>query len=313
MPPSMHFASTQANMSDLVPTDRSHPRGHLVAGDPGGKVLTLIGSVFDHSGRPGLARDLPLPSDRLLGWQGETGSLEGGMFARSWIADDGTPGTNLGYVCTHPDHRGEGLGSAMVEAAVTLEEGAGAQFIMVWARENLIGFYQALGFSVLGREYYAKMSVPRGNGQYGSAPLAEVRHGGFEELRRADPLRSLQRHMKSGRWNSINPGFPWAGTLHGFWGGTPETPAWYAVVAPGKVSVTMMEFAGPPELFSEALSAVGRHYGLGRVRINLTNDELPAIIEAHSPKEAGPPYYRLFRSTGLGPDRAPETCWLDRV
>jgi GNAT superfamily N-acetyltransferase len=313
MRPSTHFASTQTYMNDPNSTDRSHPRGHLVVGDPDGEVLAFIGSIFDHKGRPGLARDLPLPDDRMLGWRGETGNLEGGMFARSWIADDGTPGTNLGYVCTHPDHRGEGLGSAMVEAAVTLEEGADAQFIMMWARENLIGFYQALGFTVLGREDYSKLSVPKGSAQYGSAPLAEVRHGGFEALRRADQLRSLQRHMDTGGWNSTNPGFPWAGTLHAFWGGTPEVPTWYAVVAPGKVSVTVMEFAGPPEKFEEALLAVGRHYGLGRVRMNLTNDTLLDMIEAHAPKEAGPPFYRLFRSNGLSPDRAPETCWLDRI
>lgn len=300
-------------MANPFPTERPPAKGHLVVGDPGGEVLPFIGSVFDQSGRPGLAQDLPLSGDRLIGWRGDTGDLEGGMFARSWKADDGTPGTNLGFICTHPDHRGEGIGTAMVEAAVTLEEGEGAQFIMLWARDELIGFYQTLGFSVLAREAYSKISVPKMSGQYGSAPLAEVRHRGFEKLRRADPLRSLQRTMQHGRWVSINPGFPWAGTLQGFWGGTPEAPTWYAVVAAGKVSVTVMEFAGPPENFDDALSAVGRHYGLGRMRINLTNDDLPDMIEGRSPKEAGPPYFRLFRSNGLAPERAPDTCWLDRI
>ena len=80
----------------------------------------------------------------------------------------------------------------------------------------------------------------------------------------------MKRHMKNGRWTSINPGFPWAG-------------------------------------------AVGRHYGLGRLRINLTNDDLPDMIESRSPKEAGPAYFRLFRSHGMAPERAPDTCWLDRI
>lgn len=300
-------------MANALPTERPHPPGRLVVGDPGGEVLAFIGSVFDRPGRPGLAQDLPLAGDRVIGWRGETGQLDGGLFARSWIADDGTPGTNMGFVCTHPDRRGEGLGTAMVDAAVHMEEGDGAQFIMLWAREELIGFYQNLGFSVLGREAYSKISVPKGTGQNGSAPLAEVRHGGFEALRRADPLRSVKRQMKTGRWTSINPGFPWAGALQGFWGGTPEAPSWYAVVAAGKVSVTVMEFAGPPENFDDALSAVGRHYSLARLRINLTNDDLPDMIESRSPKEAGPAYFRLFRSHGMAAERAPDTCWLDRV
>ena len=74
-----------------------------------------------------------------------------------------------------------------------------------------------------------------------------------------------------------------------------------------------MEFAGPPENFDDALSAVGRHYGLARLRINLTNDDLPDMIESRSPKEAGPAYFRLFRSHGMAPERAPDTCWLDQI
>ena len=177
----------------------------------------------------------------------------------------------------------------------------------------MIGFYQNLGFSVLGREAYSKISVPKGTGQNGSAPLAEVRHGGFEALRRADPLRSVKRQMKTGRWTSINPGFPLGRGASRILRGTPEAPSWYAVVAAGKVSVTVMEFARPPENFDDALSAVGRHYGLARLRINLTNDDLPDMIESRSPKEAGPAYFRLFRSHGMAPERAPDTCWLDRV
>ncbi len=288
------------------------PAGYLAAGDPDGEVLAFIGSVFDHPGRPGLARDLPLSGDRLYAWRSEAGEIQGAMLARSWVTRNGTLGANLGFICTDPDHRREGLGRAMVSGAVIAEDARGAQFTMLWARDHLLKFYQWLGFTSLATEEYLEVPVSSSVGEYGFAPLAEVPHAGFEALRAAHSA-CLPRLVENNHWTGANTGFPWAGGLYALWGGTPEAPDWYAAVAPANSSATLMEYAGPASRFNGALAATGQHFGLSQVRLNTTDPEMADRIQPHGAASLGAPFHRLLRANGLDLNEAPQTTWLDRI
>ncbi|MFZ1467966.1 MAG: GNAT family N-acetyltransferase [Paracoccaceae bacterium] len=60
----------------------------------------------------------------------------------------------IGRVCVLPDHRGQGLGAALIRAALTeLRTHPGVTRAKLGAQTHALGFYQGLGFTVTGPEY----------------------------------------------------------------------------------------------------------------------------------------------------------------
>jgi len=59
----------------------------------------------------------------------------------------------IGRVCVLPSHRGTGLGAALIGAALAHAKGRGMGMARLGAQVQAIGFYENLGFSVIGGEY----------------------------------------------------------------------------------------------------------------------------------------------------------------
>jgi GNAT superfamily N-acetyltransferase len=288
--------------------------GRLVAGDRDGSVLRFVAQVFDHAGRPGLTKFMPVDGDRVWSWRDRRGDLLGAMFTRSWRLIDGLAGVNLGYVCVRPEQRRKGVGASMVRAVVAHEEEAGAAFTMCWARDHLVEFYRGLGFADLGTEAYCEItpSATDDAGDVEVADIGEVSHSGFDSLRR-DRAGAVLRAFDHGAWRGINPGFPWAPVLKVIYAGKPTQPDWYAIVGQSGDSVTIVEYGGRPDQFTAASRAVRLRLNAAHVRINLTDPSVAQMASELRGPEIGVPFHRLLRSNLIDRAAAPVTSWLDRI
>jgi len=65
----------------------------------------------------------------------------------------GVPAFQIRGMATTPDARGTGLGRALVEACVAYAREKHAALIWCNARKTAAGFYQRLGFAILGEEF----------------------------------------------------------------------------------------------------------------------------------------------------------------
>lgn len=64
------------------------------------------------------------------------------------------PTGKIGRVCVLQSHRGSGLGAALIrEALRRLRATPGVQVARLGAQSHALGFYQRLGFEVVGAEY----------------------------------------------------------------------------------------------------------------------------------------------------------------
>lgn len=289
--------------------------GNLVAGDANGAVIGFIASVFDHDGRPGLNRFLPLEGDRLWSWRDRRGELQGAMITRTWRLIDGLAGINLGYVCVRPELRRLGVGSSLVRSVVAQEEDEGAAFAMCWARDHLVDFYRSMGFADLGTEAYCELT-PLDDAREGMAvdvqDLGALSHAGLDAVRR-ERAGAVLRGFDHGVWKGINPGFPWAPDLKVVYAGKVTQPAWYAVVGEAGDTVTMVEFGGRPEQFDGAVGTIRHRFSSARVRVNLTDPRMAQMATASRGPEIGVPFHRLLRSSLIDRAAAPITTWLDRI
>ncbi|HBQ36777.1 MAG TPA: drug:proton antiporter [Rhodobacteraceae bacterium] len=60
----------------------------------------------------------------------------------------------IGRVCVLKSHRGAGLGSDLINAALTwLQKEQGVKLARLGAQTHALGFYERLGFAVVGPEY----------------------------------------------------------------------------------------------------------------------------------------------------------------
>ncbi len=59
----------------------------------------------------------------------------------------------IGRVCVLPSHRGRGLGTAMINAALAHIRATGTPLARLGAQVQAIGFYEEIGFSVVGAPY----------------------------------------------------------------------------------------------------------------------------------------------------------------
>jgi ElaA protein len=59
----------------------------------------------------------------------------------------------IGRVCVLPDHRGTGLGIALIEASLRIGRDRGLPRAYLSAQTNAVGFYEALGFVAYGPVY----------------------------------------------------------------------------------------------------------------------------------------------------------------
>lgn len=104
--------------------------------------------------RPGLALDDPLPGDDLPGavHLGAIGA-DGTVLCTCFVYPDPCPwrperegAWHLRQMATHPAHRGEGLGAAVIAATIEHVRGDGGTLLWCHARETAAGFYARLGF-----------------------------------------------------------------------------------------------------------------------------------------------------------------------
>jgi GNAT superfamily N-acetyltransferase len=106
--------------------------------------------------RPELGPDDPLPGDDLPDGI-HLGAVEGdAVLCTCFVYADpcpwipGRPAWHLRQMATEPDRRGQGLGAAVVRAAVNTVAGRGAELLWCNARETALGFYAGLGFRTHG-------------------------------------------------------------------------------------------------------------------------------------------------------------------
>ena len=62
-------------------------------------------------------------------------------------------GVRLRGMATHPNHRGEGQGAAIINFAVNELSSQNASYIWCNARKIAVGFYQKLGFEIASEEF----------------------------------------------------------------------------------------------------------------------------------------------------------------
>lgn len=62
-------------------------------------------------------------------------------------------------VAIEPDRQGEGLGRILVQASETIARERGFERIVLSARANVVGFYESLGYEVVG-EPYEEVTIP---------------------------------------------------------------------------------------------------------------------------------------------------------
>lgn len=73
-----------------------------------------------------------------------------GVLATLRLLDLGDDEFRIGRVCTHRNHRGQGLGNLLLEAALDV---VGARVCHVDAQTFLAGMYEAFGFVTSGEDY----------------------------------------------------------------------------------------------------------------------------------------------------------------
>jgi GNAT superfamily N-acetyltransferase len=103
--------------------------------------------------RPNLEAGAPLPGDDLpgavhFGAVDDDGTVACTCFLYRdpcpWRPDE--PARHLRQMATLPDRRGQGLGAAVIAAAVQYASEAGARILWCNARASAAGFYARLGF-----------------------------------------------------------------------------------------------------------------------------------------------------------------------
>jgi predicted N-acetyltransferase YhbS len=77
-------------------------------------------------------------------------------------AHDGEVGAwQLRGMAVAPDLQGKGIGAAVLRVAIDIARGAGAPLLWANARVTALGFYERLGFEVVGEEYvYGPLELP---------------------------------------------------------------------------------------------------------------------------------------------------------
>jgi GNAT superfamily N-acetyltransferase len=108
--------------------------------------------------RPHRAPGEPLPGDDLavgthIGARDDDGVVVGTCFVFPdpcpWRAD-AVDAWRLRQMATAPDRRGEGIGSAVLDAAIEWLRGQGASLVWCHAREGAVEFYARRGFRAHG-------------------------------------------------------------------------------------------------------------------------------------------------------------------
>lgn len=94
---------------------------------------------------------------------------------------------SIGAVCTHPDHRGHGLASDLMDDAVEHSRAAGASLMLISGGR---GLYHRLGYVEVG-EFIATSAASLGSvsAEYDVAPIASEDVPGVIALHQAEPVR----------------------------------------------------------------------------------------------------------------------------
>lgn len=85
--------------------------------------------------------------------------LDGAPIGTARLLTEGAVG-KIGRVCVLKDARGQGVGVALIRAAVALFGGVpGVKKVKLGAQTHAVGFYEALGFQAVG-EVYQDAGIP---------------------------------------------------------------------------------------------------------------------------------------------------------
>ena len=85
--------------------------------------------------------------------------LDGAPIGTARLLIEGAVG-KIGRVCVLKEARGQGVGVALIRAAVTLFGGVpGVKKVKLGAQTHAVGFYEALGFQAVG-EVYQDAGIP---------------------------------------------------------------------------------------------------------------------------------------------------------
>jgi ElaA protein len=72
--------------------------------------------------------------------------IDGKIVACARTLRDADRSTRIGRIVTHPDHRGQGLASRLIDEAMRIEPGP----YVMWVQAHLTDWYAAFGFEVVG-------------------------------------------------------------------------------------------------------------------------------------------------------------------
>ena len=259
---------------------------------------------------------MPCALDSVWAWEID-GEIASALVSRPLENLNGDLGTAIGLVGTAPKQRGQGFASALTRTVVQHFQDKGNAFSVLWARQDLVGFYEAMGFTDLQGEDDCRLSVasnPRAQtSQLCFSDFGAISHSGFDALRheKADGTGLISRQLKNNRWHGIS-GIR-EGQLSILYGGSEEEPDFYAVIAHEARSPMILEFVGEPENFRLALDWIQKELGPDPVSFSLTSPRLTRLLKPVDILDRQPNFHTLLSWHGAQPPVVPVTTWLDRI
>lgn len=187
----------------------------------------------------------------------------------------------VGAVCTHPDHRGKGLGTRLLRDCYRQMRREGADVCLISGGR---GLYRRNGAIAAGR-YLGCIVSPGGvAGDCRPAPARPADAPALAALYRAEPVRWLRspadwREILAGRWCMNRPTKLWTVRRLG-------RPVAYAALRkpsgparPGVPPLAVGEFAGCRRALAAALPAMVRRSGFGPAQLKVQEWDAPLLAE----------------------------------
>lgn len=303
----------------------SKATGRLMRNDPCGTGIKLIASIFDKPDRRhSMTTFLPAPCDEVWVWEFKD-EVVAALIARPLQLSSGDWCVALGGICTAVAYRKSGFASSLVESVCHYYGGQGAVLAILWASQELLGFYQHLGFIPGFRDQYCELGATTSDLSCVEAlsfgKLESYEHLGFEKMRlhlhaisRGQSHMSLiVRRLYRGRWHGISRGFPWCPELGILFGGSENAPQFYSVIGYGESSITVLEFVGEPGYFSKTWTWINSAFAETPVKYNVTAPGLECYLETVDVDDCKPGLFTLYKPLGSVELPPPHTTWLERL
>lgn len=284
-------------------------------------VMDFLAAIFDPAdGRFTWKDCLPSAYDSVWAWK-DSGKTVSALITRPVKTADGARGIAIGMVGTRVERRGQGFASALVNAAAQYTKTDGGSFAVLWTRERLIPFYEALGFKdIRGEDNCAVLPTPDGPGPDGTLTFREfgdLSHEGLDALRlefdrgQAEEGGGVLRQLRHKKWHGISGSRD--GQFGILFGGTEEYPEFYSVVTYGTRAPVILEFVGGPENFQKTVSWITAELGPKPISYSLTAPHLDRVLDSVQVVSRETTFHTLVRPLGGTLPKAPIMTWLDRI